>query len=136
MPFSILNTTLALGIVSTGGAAGHTAHADQLHQDCPHQTNAKQQHHNHKAHAPQKFNQKQTNQRAVQKSVPTANQNTNTQATAPTAQTTQKTATTQTTAQSPSGITAPNASLKMVAQRESGGDITAINPTSGAAGKY
>ena len=29
-----------------------------------------------------------------------------------------------------------NDHLKLIAQRESGGDITAINPSSGAAGKY
>ncbi|PTE90624.1 transglycosylase, partial [Staphylococcus cohnii] len=45
------------------------------------------------------------------------------------------TTTTSTEASSGSSVNV-NSHLQQIAQRESGGDITAINPSSGAAGKY
>lgn len=49
MPISILNTALALGIVTTGGAAGHAEQPYVNQQHCSHQVQMHQKDHQHRA---------------------------------------------------------------------------------------
>lgn len=75
---------------------------------------------------------------AQQTPAPVANNTANEQATQATQQTTTQTTQTSTTSSSASEGSSVNVNdhLKLIAQRESGGDLKAVNPTSGAAGKY
>lgn len=81
---------------------------------------------------------------AEQTPAPAANNTANEQATqeAPkqetqqTQQTTTQTTQTSTSSASEGSSVNVNDHLKLIAQRESGGDLKAVNPTSGAAGKY